>query len=158
MSSYSLGRHCAVCGAPISDDNPDGIGFECRNLMYKKMTSLAFSLHKDRMSEYWNCGLSMLITQTNKMLKEHTGKKAYRSSFKKSFLSSVCIQMQKKHFLSEKQSNILLKFIDEENIYFSEDYYAFVNSERKQIVDSWIKEIKNSSNYDKLIQDMKNNA
>ena len=28
--SYDLGLRCAICGSLITDDNPDGIGFGCR--------------------------------------------------------------------------------------------------------------------------------
>lgn len=139
--SYSLGRHCAICGAPITDDNPDGIGFECREVLHKKMISLAFDLHKGDMSEYWNCGLPMLITQVSKMLNAHVGKKAYRSSFKKTFLTSVYTQMSEKNFLSKKQSEILIKIIEEEDVYFSQNYYTFVNTERKRILKQWVEDV-----------------
>lgn len=28
--TYDLGLRCAICGSIITDDNPDGIGFGCR--------------------------------------------------------------------------------------------------------------------------------
>ena len=99
--SYAEGRTCSVCGSRITDNNPDGIGVECRYAFKKAKASVYFD-DKKRAYGFYGVRASLVMPL---FIAEHKDIK-FRSSFKKSFYPSVVEQWETKNFLSKKQLEI----------------------------------------------------
>jgi len=130
-------RRCSICGALISDDNPDGIGFTCRKLLRKRLLNIVFS-NEDFMHMYYNCDIPLLIKDTKEYIEEHSDKKhAFRNEFKKNFLNSVLGQMREKGWLSKKQREILVNYLQwrfgHPDVWM-ESYTDEVNKKREEIL------------------------
>lgn len=109
--AYSLGLRCAVCGSPITDDNPDGVGFGCRtNVIYPARTAAAKEIMPDFSLRVW--GLKVGIYR-KEFLKVFEGRK-FRSEFKKSFFESI----KNSEKVSKKQLDIIKSMLEwEVNLY-----------------------------------------
>ena len=82
MATFLEGRRCVVCGAHISDNNPDGIGSTCREVWQKAKNS-AF---------YHFCGLEFWIEKSHfwaKLFVETFRKTKFRSGFNKDFYATI---------------------------------------------------------------------
>ncbi len=100
MSDYGLGRRCAICGAAITDDNPDGIGYTCRR-MWKK--ALWDTYYHFRGLDAWKLKVDYWIPifiDTFKSTK-------FRSAFKKSFYESISDRKNQQLHISKKQLDII---------------------------------------------------
>lgn len=106
--SYLEGDKCRICGSPITDTNPDGIGFGCRNNVVKPAKRVCFKIVKS---------LDLYIAKVNLVkpvfLEEFAGVK-FRSEFKKGFYAS----MQSAERVSAKQLQIMCDWLFYKRIAF----------------------------------------
>ncbi|MFO7739952.1 MAG: hypothetical protein R6V46_15850 [Desulfatiglandaceae bacterium] len=84
MISYDDGRTCLVCGARISDNNPDGIGCECR-YAYRKAKTILFFEDYDRRNKYYKIKTDEIM----RLFIYHYKDVKFRSEFKKEFYPSA---------------------------------------------------------------------
>lgn len=99
--NFSMGRECSVCGAPISDDNPDGIGCTCRKVWNHAYNSAFYHFHGleiwSAKSTYW----AHLYVKTFSTTK-------FRSEFKKGFYITVSKMVSDNNIrLSRKMFDII---------------------------------------------------
>ncbi len=99
----SLGRRCSICGAVISDDNPDGIGFSCREV-YQRASWKIFLSDQKRRSEYYYAKNEPIVEE----FLESLSNTKFRSNFWKSFYPSISRQWQENKFVSRKQYEIIV--------------------------------------------------
>ena len=102
MLEYGEGRSCSICGAPITDNNPDGIGFGCREA-YKKASWKVFFQDSKRRSAYYYAKNDPIVETFLSELKNTK----FRSSFWKGFYPSVKQQWTERKFVSAKQIEIM---------------------------------------------------
>lgn len=106
--TYLEGRTCSICGVPITDDNPDGIGFGCRKHVVARAKAACFKEVK---------GLDLWIAKVKLVrdayLDEFKDTK-FRNAFKKSFYES----MVNAERVSKKQLEIMLTHLQYKFIYF----------------------------------------
>ena len=103
--SYDLGLRCSICGSIISDDNPDGIGFGCRqNVVRPAEIAAAKELNPNFNLETWAFKVN---AYRNEFLKVFEGRK-FRSEFKKSFFESI----KKSEKVSKKQLEIIKNMLE----------------------------------------------
>ena len=112
--TYDLGLRCAICGSIISDDNPDGIGFGCRqNVVRPAEIAAAKEINPNFNLELWIFKVSKireLFFNTFKDVK-------FRSDFKKSFYNSIANNER----VSKKQLDVMKQMLeDKDYIYFDE--------------------------------------
>lgn len=100
--SYSDQRECAICHSPITDNNPDGIGYTCRHVWKQARASAYYHFHGLAL---WSekCEIAMRV------FKACVKDVKFRSKFKQSFIPSVISQWDEKGRLSKKQ---LLLIVD----------------------------------------------
>ena len=118
MATYEMKRQCMICGATIGDDNPDGLGSECREHFEKEAIKALFQdeewskkFHAPKIEFF----LSWLI--------DYSSKHKFRSEFKKSFVPSVIAQLTEKAFLSKKQEEIIRGFLSWEPEQIQRDFF-----------------------------------
>lgn len=104
--AYDLGRTCSVCGALIGDNNPDGIGGECR-FAYYGARKVLHNKDKERAYKYYGTKARVFMPV---FIEQHKDVK-FRSEFKKSFYPSVVKQWEEKGYLSKKQLDICLSWL-----------------------------------------------
>jgi len=102
MSSYSENRKCSVCGAPISDNNPDGIGCECRRV-FKEARVKVFFEDAARRNSFYGIDTKDIASNFIELFKNTK----FRSDFKKTFYASICEQYNTRGYLSKKQKQIM---------------------------------------------------
>lgn len=84
--SYNLGLRCTICGSLITDDNPDGIGFGCRQHVVKPAEiATAKELNPNLNLEMWVFKVNAYRTEFLKAFEGHK----FRNEFKKSFFESI---------------------------------------------------------------------
>ena len=106
MASYEDGRKCAVCGAPISDNNPDGIGLECRRV-YKEARTKVYFEDADRRNAFYSVDTIDVMDYFTRLF----GETKFRSEFKKSFYASITQQYKEKGFVTKKQKDIIFGWL-----------------------------------------------
>ena len=103
--SYDLGLRCAICGSLITDDNPDGIGFGCRqNVVRPAEIAAAKELNPNFNLEMW---VFKANAYRNEFLKAFEGRK-FRNAFKKSFFESI----KNSDKVSKKQLEIIKNMLE----------------------------------------------
>ena len=106
--TFLEGRTCSVCGVPITDDNPDGVGFGCRKHVIARAKAACFKEVK---------GLDLWIAKAKLVkdtyIKEFEGVK-FRNAFKKSFYESMLTAER----ISKKQLEIMLTHLQYKFICF----------------------------------------
>ena len=131
----TLNRKCIICGATISDDNPDGIGFSCRDAVNKAKYKLFFEDHENR------CIIARMYSAfVMEWFIKCFAHKKFRSAFKKKFYPSIVSQYKEKGYLSSKQRETCLNWLYYENNNTGEkidDGLLNLNTKRKDMVDSW---------------------
>lgn len=132
MATYELQRKCAICGATIGDQNPDGFGGECRPRYRKEALKRLFS-NEDWKHKYYLCEVNTYL----KWMEDYSSKHTFRSAFKKSFIPSVIEQMKTKGFLSRKQKEIIESMLQFEpnRGQFAEDVDKYINDQHNLIDD-----------------------
>lgn len=99
----TLGRTCSICGAEISDGNPDGIGFGCRKVYTQAYRKIFFE-NAERANTYNKIVNDIIVGEFGKIF-EHT---KFRSDFKKQFYPSVLEQYKTKGFITLRQKEIMI--------------------------------------------------
>lgn len=98
-------NYCMVCGAPIGENNPDGIGAECRKAVHLAKVNRLFKENADFSLKYnWTIkanALRALFIETFKNTK-------FRSEFKKSFYNSIVTNER----TSKKQLEIIMQELE----------------------------------------------
>ena len=103
--TYDLGLRCSVCGSLITDDNPDGIGFGCRqNVVKPAEAATAKEIIIDFALQQW---IFKVNIYRNEFLKAFEGHK-FRNRFKKSFFESI----QKSNKVSKKQLDVIKNMLE----------------------------------------------
>lgn len=107
---FSAGRRCSICGAAITDENPDGIGFGCRKVYEQASWTIFFEV-KERAyaySKFINDAIITIFKETFKTTK-------FRSEFRKTFYPSIIQQFKEKGYISAKQRQIMIDMLGEKN-------------------------------------------
>ena len=103
--TYDLGLRCSVCGSLITDDNPDGIGFGCRqNVVKPAEAATAKEIIIDFALRQW---IFKVNISRNEFLKAFEGHK-FRNQFKKSFFESI----KKSDRVSKKQLDVIKSMLE----------------------------------------------
>lgn len=125
LASFLESRpRCQLCGAIISENNPDGYGYSCREKL-EEATSLSFrnSTNWEEKNPFFDMEVRYHLEWIDNYLKEHK----IRNEFYKSFIPSVLEQYNTKGYLSKKQKEIVYKFVFEKltgymNPYAEDEY------------------------------------
>lgn len=96
----SLDRRCRICGAQISDTNPDGIGSTCREVWTKALHATFYHFNG---LEYWQAQIDFWLPAF--ILAFRNTK--FRSTFKKEFYSSCFTRYSQGGRFSRKQLDIV---------------------------------------------------
>jgi hypothetical protein len=91
---------CRICGAAISDDNPDGIGYTCRKVYKEALAATYFKFHWQR---HRKIKLDMLMP----MFIDEFKNTKFRKQFKKDFYKSVVEFYEERGYVSKKQLEII---------------------------------------------------
>lgn len=98
-----MAEFCIICGARLSDSNPDGIGCECRAALRKAQKDLFLSDENNRLQYFY--GIECRIIR-GLFLSLFAGVN-FRNDFRKSFYASVANSER----LSKKQLSICVDMI-----------------------------------------------
>jgi hypothetical protein len=109
MAEYGLGRQCSICGAPIGDNNPDGIGGSCREV-YTTSRMKVFFKEDSRRYKYTH---EKCAPRVERFIEKLQNTK-FRSPFWKQFYPSICEQWKEKGFVSKKQLDIICSRLESE--------------------------------------------
>ena len=134
---YGAGRECAICHSPITDDNPDGIGFQCRAVYEEATTKTYFHFHG---LDFWIMKVGFFLP----LFVETFHEVKFRSKFKKSFFAS----MVERFFsgdprISKKQLEIMKDQLSDRGESSYEDAYEVENKLRgfgehcKSVIGNW---------------------
>ena len=134
--SYFEGRVCAICGAPIGDNNPDGLGSECRKV-YAYARKVVFMQDVNRRNQFYNIKTNIVMPEFIRLSEGRN----FRSNFKKSFVPSVIEQYNTKGYLSNKQLNIccdmILQWDERVNFIRGEMGKTIWEIKQKEMVSNW---------------------
>lgn len=129
--SFSMGRKCSVCGAPITDDNPDGIGCTCREVWYRA-----------RNAAFWHfCGLDAWIAKSNywaQLFVDTCRTTKFRSAFRRSFFESVSRMIAENNVrLSKKMLSIITSYLigDELDLAYGTAHPKFIGEDNQRARD-----------------------
>ena len=104
-TAFNMTRTCRICGAWISDDNPDGIGSTCREVWGRARSATFahfFGLDRwKRTSRFWVERYISTFAKTK-----------FRSEFKKSFYASITGQDINDLRISRKQLDIIKSHLE----------------------------------------------
>lgn len=132
-TAYSEGRTCSLCGSPISDNNPDGLGYECRKAIEKAKFKALFLL--DNNSLYYNHIIEVEITK--KYFIELFSKTKFRSDFNKNFYNSI----KNSDRISKKQLFVMRDKIFQKDPGISKSIFNEVETAKKSFLKEKIKSI-----------------
>lgn len=131
MAIYS-GAVCSICGAPISDNNSEGIGYECKAALKEAKSMVFFANDENRLNLY-----IIEVSVFKAAFIERFKDTKFRSEFKKSFYTSIC-QAER---VSKKQLDIIKQQISYDNDLFFK-VSSKVSDEKKDFIRNGISEIK----------------
>jgi len=100
----SLGRHCRICGAIISDYNPDGVGAQCREVWERARRTTFYHFCG---LEYWKAKVDWWMPAF--ILAFRFTK--FRSDWKRNFFLSLSAQYKEGKNISSKQLNIVIDWL-----------------------------------------------
>lgn len=107
--NYSMGRECSICGSPITDENPDGIGCTCREV-WKKARNSAF---------YHFCGLDLWIEKTRfwaNLFVDTCKNIKFRSAFRKGFHETISKMVKEDNVrISKKMLSVITSYLTGDN-------------------------------------------
>ena len=135
-SDYSLGRHCSICGAAITDNNPDGIGFQCREV-YQKARWKIFFESQERANSYNKPVTDILMIY----FYSYHYKTKFRSAFRKEFFPSIVTQWREKGFITRRQKEIVIDWLlwkDCELTTYDNPIMARAKAKQQMIFDIWL--------------------
>lgn len=104
-NNMSLGRTCSICGAHITDDNPDGIGYGCRAIYEGAKAKTYFKFH-------WQAHRAIKVNTIMALFESTFAKTKFRSDFRKSFYPSVVTFWKEKGYVSNRQLEICGEWIE----------------------------------------------
>jgi len=133
---YSLGRHCSICGAAITDTNPDGIGFQCREV-YEKAQWKIFFENRDRANAYNKPETDVLMVY----FYSYHYKTKFRSSFRANFFPSIIIQWKEKGFITRRQKEIVSDWLWYKNpdlLHYECQDFTKARIAKRNVFDSWL--------------------
>ena len=104
MMENSMGRECAICGSSIGDNNPDGIGGQCRSVWSRALTHTYFKFNG---LGYWKKQVGFYLPLFIERFKDTK----FRSEFRKSFYPSIVNQYKNVGRISKKQLEIIKQMI-----------------------------------------------
>lgn len=93
-------EYCQICGARISENNIDGIGYECRKALSLAKSKIFWANSENKLNLY-----IIEVTLIKDKFLEVFATTKFRSEFKKSFFAS----MQNAQRVSRKQVEIMKK-------------------------------------------------
>jgi len=100
----SLGRRCRICGAVISDNNPDGIGFQCRDVWERAWWSGFYNFRGlelwQAMIDWWMPAFILAFRATK-----------FRSAWKKQFYADMKLRYEQQQRMSRKQLDIVMSWL-----------------------------------------------
>ena len=141
--TYDLGLRCAICGSLITDDNPDGIGFGCRqNVVRPAEIAAAKELNP-------NFNLEMWIFKVNKIREIflNTFKDVkFRSAFKKSFYASIANSER----VSKKQLDVMKQMLQDKDYIYFEKFEENLKKEEIDFFNSLILKEKLKEDYNNI--------
>ncbi len=98
---FSGQNRCRICGAVISDDNPDGIGSQCRAVWKKATTATA---HHFRGLDLWKAKTKFWA---DLFIEEYRNTK-FRSQFRKGFFTTIAtMQKSGEYRITKKMLEII---------------------------------------------------
>lgn len=133
VMDYSESRVCSLCGSPISDNNPDGLGYECRKAIEKAKFKALFLI--DNNSLYYNHVIEVEIAK--KHFVELFSKTKFRSDFNKSFYNSI----KNSDRISKKQLFIMKDKIFQKNPSISESIFYEVKAAKESFLKEKVKSV-----------------
>jgi hypothetical protein len=128
----TMSRECAICGSRISDDNPDGIGYTCRNVYEKAYSGAVYHFYG---LEIWKEKAAHMAD----FFLETFSKTKFRSSFRKGFYESIKKQkVSGEYRISKKMYNVMSDAL------FGNEYGTnYPKITDKNIIDSFSNEERN---------------
>lgn len=119
IKDKGFANYCMVCGAMISENNPDGIGYSCREFVQKAKYAIIYN-DEEHKWDLRNIKMEVYMDA----FKEKVANTNFRSQFKKEFSASVIEQWDKTHRLSNKQFDIVSNIICDPNYYYGEEKFG----------------------------------
>lgn len=122
-------NRCCICGAILSENNYEGIGYECKKaLQYAK--TIVFNQDPNNRLEMYIIEVEIVKEKFLEVFKDVK----FRSNFRKSFFETISTSNR----ISKKQLEIMKNMLDEKNIYLGEK----VEQKLKMFKEEKMKEIK----------------
>jgi len=140
LNEYSEGRTCSICDHPITDSNPDGIGFQCRSIWNQARAS-AFYKFNPYASHVKKIDIIVPV-----FIELHKDVK-FRSNFKKSFFNSIHGAWNTHKRISSKQLEICLDWISYKLTYNEMRIIQQEIEESKKIYKTWTPQTKEEKQY-----------
>ena len=141
--TYDLGLRCSICGSIISDDNPDGIGFGCRqNVVRPAEIAAAKELNPNLNLEMWIFKVSKireLFLSTFKDVK-------FRNNFKKSFYQSIANSER----VSKKQLDVMKQMLEDKDYFSFQHFEENLRNEEINFLNSLILKEKMKEEYNNI--------
>lgn len=122
-------NRCCICGAILSENNNEGIGFECKkSLQYAK--TIIFNQDPNIRLEMYIMEVEIIKEKFLEVFKDVK----FRSNFRKSFFETISTSNR----ISKKQLEIMKNMLSEKNIYLE----GKVEQKLKMFKEEKMKEIK----------------
>lgn len=122
-------NRCCICGAILSENNNEGIGFECKKaLQYAK--TIKFNQDPNIRLEMYIMEVEIIKEKFLEVFKDVK----FRSNFRKSFFETISTSNR----ISKKQLEIMKNMLSEKNIYLE----GKVEQKLKMFKEEKMKEIK----------------
>mgnify|MGYP003145674571 CR=1 FL=1 len=139
-SNYSEGRQCSICEHPITDNNPDGIGFQCRDIWYQARAKSFYHFYP---FASWEKQLDIIIPTFIDLYKDIK----FRSNFRKSFYSSICNIWETHKRISRKQRDICYSWIGDKLSDADNDEFYISVKKAEKIYKLWTPQTKEEREY-----------
>lgn len=123
---------CIICGAPLSENNTEGIGYECKAALKQAKYDVFMSNDENRLHLY----LIEVKIVKNAFIEQFKNTK-FRSDFKKKFYASMCETER----ISRKQLDIMVNWLQyEHDVYYKIN--CLINEEKKAFIRNGCEETK----------------
>ena len=143
--SWELERECSICGARITDNNPDGIGFDCREVYYKAKSKTYFEFYG---LDHWKKSVEFYVSRFLDTFKDVK----FRSSFRKSFYSSIKERYESSDCrISKKQIHIMADMLYSKDEDFFDSETDFKEQQKSVVRDYCPNQVSNKKEYDYML-------
>ena len=139
-NNYSEGRTCSICEHPITDNNPDGIGFQCRDIWNQARANTFYHFYP---FASWEKQLDVIIPVFIDLYKDIK----FRSNFRKSFYFSICNIWETHKRISRKQRDICYSWVVEKLSDIDYDEFSSKIKLAKKIYKNWTPQSKEEIEY-----------